>query len=202
MPVAASIYEWLVVPATVLHSVLGAWAPAMAAFFDNAMDHGDWRIPVALSLCVWLLLGFGVFRALRFVFHQVLFVWRTLAARLFSVRLTGRMRLEQWQAAWAERFPGATAGGDAPEVQLGDDAVAIMRLAAALTPGQTLSAPELATELGVTPKTVQRRLEQLATLQLLEPTSSSTDGFRDYRLSRPGEMYVELWREPQPVQPS
>ena len=190
----ASLYDWLVLPATTLHSVLALWVPPVAGFFDEALDYGDWRIPVALSVAIWILVGFAVGRAARFAFHHCLAALRELRSWLFRYQLPVRMHTDKWRTSLRQHLSAAGEDGESPEVRLDGEMLAIMEYAAALDASRTLAAPEIAEAFDATPRRIEKELKQLCALQLLERATSSTDGYREYRLSRPGAMYVDMLR--------
>ncbi|MEL7538247.1 MAG: hypothetical protein AAFM91_14465 [Pseudomonadota bacterium] len=189
---ADSIYPWLVLPATWLHSAFSALAPPLASIFDNALDHGDWRIPLVLSLLIWALVAFALGRGLRAIGRALRPKLRAAEGRLFRFRLSSQMRIGRWRERWAEWFPPTDVDNEAPEIRLDPEALQIMQFAAALPQGRSLAVTDLATLLDETPRAAEARLEVLARLLLVERTGSNTDGFRDYRLTRPGTMYAEL----------
>ena len=191
---AGMIYDWLVLPATTLHSVLSLWLPPVATFFDEALDYGDWRVPVVLSIAIWVLIGFALGRALRFVFHHCLAAVLDLRSWLFRYQLPVRMHTDKWRTSLQRHFASAGEDGESPEVRLDGDMLAIMEYAAALDASRTLAAPEIAEAFDATPRRIEKELKQLCALQLLERAASSSDGYREYRLSRPGAMYVDMLR--------
>lgn len=93
-------------------------------------------------------------------------------------------------------FPhrAGAAVADIPQVDFDDLDIAVLNAAAALSPGFTISAPELAERFRLRPAVVQRSLSKLCTNRMLEFVIGSTEGFDNYKLTQLGTAFMSTWQ--------
>ncbi len=188
------IYDWLTLPWSWMHSAAQWLAPSLAqTMIEVTVD--DWRLPIALSLLSWMLLGCALHRIVAYIRQWLQFVARGAADRTFRWRLKWRMQLAVWRERWPHLFPDTAIVADMAEVQLDEQSIEVMQYAARLGPGRPLSAAEMASDLELTPSQAQRRIYQLCKLQLLQGAAGRERNGTFYTLSTPGEMYVSLWQQ-------
>lgn len=86
-----------------------------------------------------------------------------------------------------------------PEIRLNTLDEAILRTAAAMGPGFTVSAPELAERIAVRPSQIQGSLDRLRRNKMLDPVIGSTEGFGNYRLTDSGTFIAAMWQPQEPA---
>ncbi|MGI9234871.1 MAG: hypothetical protein ACR2RD_14655 [Woeseiaceae bacterium] len=89
-------------------------------------------------------------------------------------------------------FPHGTSAeiAEIPQVDFDDLDIAVLDAAATLSPGFTISAPELAERFRIRPAVVQRSLSKLCTNRMLEFVIGSTEGFDNYKLTQLGNAFM------------
>lgn len=161
---------------------------------------GDDRSVVMLvitSLVAWSLIavaGLLLLKLLQDAARNVGARIRTLAYRISraAARLKTKVTLK-FRGFLPQR--ARRSADAAPMVEFDDLDLAVLRSAASRGPGFTTSAPELADQLTLRPKQVQRSLDKLNKNKMLEYVIGSTDGFDNYRLSQLGTAFMARWQQ-------
>ncbi len=189
----ASITPLLMAPGEFLVALFVRVTPAPAAWILGP-DAGAADIAAAvLSMLFWLAAGVSASMTARFVgeaLRAVLDVFRGGAhvvtsrfrrARIFLACQLFRLR------TWRTRAGLAVAG----EIELGPLEIEILRREGALAPGHVLTAQELGELLGVLPSRAELALRRLEQCEFVAHTFGSMDGYDGYRITAPGELYLQ-----------
>lgn len=175
-------------PGDYLLELAGSRAPALAAWLQiQPGDHGG-SLSAAVSLVAWLALILGI-RALRDFVRLAVRQLRTLLSTLrLAVQARWFMTTRAWQRFISRfrRTPGTVVEG----IDLNPLDAAILAIEAGLEPGFSLTAPDLAEQLGVRPAQAQRSLEKLRRYQLVTESFGTMDGFDGYQITQSGRFVV------------
>jgi len=149
-----------------------------------------------LSAVFWLLLliaGWRVFRLLQDILRNFDAAVRTIWYRLHQAvgSLKTRIVCKVRDALPQRRHIGIDASF---EIDFDDLDLAVLRSVAARGPGFALSAPELAEKFRLRPSQVQRSLDKLRRNRMLDSVMGSTDGYDNYRITKPGATFVAMWQ--------
>ena len=186
-----SIYEAFVLPGNYLLSKLATLVPALASDIGLAGDDRSVVLLVTLSLAVWVVLilfvrkVFGLYQNLARITNSTL---RTISFRVSLALANLKTRLVCGLKRLIPRRSRTV--GEISQVQIDDRDLDVLRSAAARGPGFTTSAPELAEQLPLRPAQIQRSLDRLCGIKMLEYAIGSTEGFDNYRLSPMGTAFV------------
>lgn len=189
------LYNALLMPGHYLLEKFAAYAPTLAATLEMAGDEPPLIVLIVVSLLAWLLLAFVVYKGVRLwqALIRVMSSWSRIVAHRISSIIAGFKT--QLVCKVRQLFPRRSHSSvDIPEVEFDDLDLAVLRSAAACGPGFTTSAPELADELTLRPGKIQRSLDKLSKIKMLDNVIGSTDGFDNYRLSSMGAAYVTKWQ--------
>jgi len=188
------IYDAFVLPGNYLLSKLAALVPGLASDIGLVGDDRSVVLLVALSLAAWVVLilivrkVFGLYRSLARIVNSTL---RTIWFRILLALANFKTRLVCGLKRLIPRRSRTV--GEISQVQIDDRDLDVLRSAAARGPGFTTSAPELAEQLPLRAAQIQRSLDRLCGIKMLEYAIGSTDGFDNYRLSPMGTAFVVHW---------
>ncbi len=167
-------------------SSLDIWEP----IFDLAGSMLSWPpAGIALFWFAFLLALWLLYRGVKTSVRVVSAFYYTSVHRL-QTRLSG---IKTWivcrfrTVAPHRRTTGLTEG---PILEFDENELAVLRLAAAMGPGQIVSAPDFAERLSMRPRQVQRHLDQLGHARIMENVVGSTGGFANYRLTDYGTAFL------------
>lgn len=150
-----------------------SWPPAGIALF--------WFV---LLVSIYLLYR-GVKSTLRVIASLYYTAVHRLRTRLANIKTWIVCRFRR--VAPHRSAAGVTQG---PTLEFDENDLAVLRLAAAKGPGQTVSAPDFAERLSMRPRQVQRHLDQLGHARIIESVVGSTKGFGNYRLTAYGSAFL------------
>jgi len=191
-----AVRDVLVAPGEFMLSWFVEIAPLTAANAGLTADFGTTMPAAILSAVFWLLLStaaWRVFRLLKDVLRNFDAAVRTIWYRLHQAvgSLKTRIVCKVRDALPQRRHTGIDATF---EIDFDDLDLAVLRSVAARGPGFALSAPELAEKFRLRPSQVQRSLDKLRRNRMLDSVMGSTDGYDNYRLTRPGATFVAMWQ--------
>jgi len=171
-------------------------APLTAANAGVTADFGTTMPAAVLSAVFWLLLliaAWRVFSLLQDILRNFDAAVRTIWYRLHQAvgSLKTRFVCKVRDALPQRRHAGIDASF---EIDFDDLDLAVLRSVAARGPGFALSAPELAEKFRLRPSQVQRSLDKLRRNRMLDSVMGSTDGYDNYRLTKPGATFVAMWQ--------
>jgi hypothetical protein len=173
----AATYEAFLWPGTFITTRLVELAPALAPKLGIDVDGAGLLLPAALSLLVWALLLYLVWRVIKsvglFIYYNLLRV-KTFIASTFQTH-KARAVVE-----------AATEALKKSEVVFDDLDVAVLTTSMELAPGVALSAPQLSKHLTKRPALIKRSLEKLKKYGLLAITSGDTEGYDNYQVTPSG----------------
>lgn len=190
-----ALWDWLpgamLVPGEFLASRLRAAAPAVAERFGLPPEAGDAEV-LGLSILAWCAALFVAWIAWRLMLGMLRAAWNgtvtaveRLARRVRIARNRAQSllaRVGEWRRALQSAYP--------EEIAIGDLELAILQVQAVLPPGYTVTAVDLAAELGVRPLEAQEALDELRKLELVEISFSTSDGYAGYLLTRTGQLFT------------
>jgi len=189
------IYNILLMPGHYLLGKFAEHAPALAGTLEMSGDEPPLVVLIVVSLLAWLLLAFIVYKGVRLwqTLIRVMSSWSRIVTHRISSVIAGFKT--QLVCKFRQLFPRRShSRADMPEVEFDDLDLAVLRSAAACGPGFTTSAPELAGQLTLRPGQIQRSLDKLSKIKMLDNVIGSTDGFDNYRLSSMGAAYMTKWQ--------
>ena len=193
--VGNTIYDVFVLPGDFVLSQFAAQAPVVAAklgFVGN--DQSD-ILPVVVSLLIWFLLAVVVTKIVRLWQNIVRIVNAIIRTISFRISLATRNLKTGLMCRLRRLIPRRSIRADAvPEVEFDDLDLAVLRSAAERGPGFATSAPELADQLMLRPRKIQRSLDKLRNNKMLDYAIGSTGGFDNYRLSQTGAAIMAMWQ--------
>ncbi len=191
-----AIYDTFVLPGEYVLAQFAAHAPVVASSLGIGGDDNSVILPAVLSLLLWFLLAAVVWKFLR--------IWQNVARIVAATIRTNSFRVSQaihgvktmLVCKIRQLFPrqGTNSTNTISEVEFDDLDMAVLRAAATLGPDFATSAPELADRMTMRPAQVQRSLDKLSKMKMLDFVIGSTDGFDNYRLTQSGAAFVTLWQ--------
>lgn len=189
-----AIYDAFVSPGDFVLSWLTAHAPSLATRLGVEGDDSSALLQAVVSLLLWILLALVMWMLVRLgqnLARTVSAIFRTLTYRISeSIRsLKTRLVCKIRQLVPRRRSLNTE---PVPELEFDDLDLAVLRNAAALGPGFTVSAPELAERLTLRPAQIQRSLDRLRSTKMLDYVIGSTDGFDNYRLTDYGSAFMAM----------
>lgn len=192
--IADELYEIFVLPGEYLVSQFAAQAPLIAAELGIVGNEWSVLLPVVLSLLLWILLVFGVWRFLRFCRAVARAINAAIRSVFFRIAQSARSLKTRLVCGLRRLLPRQRSidPDPAPVLEFNDLDLAVLRVAIALGPGFAISAPELAEQLTKRPAQVQRSLDKLSSTKMLDYVIGSTEGFDNYRLTRAGSAFMEM----------
>jgi DNA-binding MarR family transcriptional regulator len=152
--------------------------------------HGE-TYAVVFSVAVWLCLGLAVTVGLRSAYRALTGYFRRARRGAASLaRLPRSLRVQL--AAPVETIRRRRAAGRcySEEFSISKLQMAVMIVQRKLPPGHVATAVDIAGELGVRPGPVERALETLRKLHLVQVAFATSDGYPGYSLTRPGEIFL------------
>lgn len=188
-----SITSLLLAPGEFLVALLARVTPAPTASILG-LDAGAADIAAAvLSILFWLAAGITASRTASFLGDTLraalgmlrsgtdMITVRVRRARIFLACQLFRLR------SWRSRAGLAVAR----EIELGPLEIEVLRRQGALAPGHVLTAQELGELLGVLPSRAELALRRLEQCEFVAHTFGSMDGYDGYRITPPGELYLQ-----------
>lgn len=181
-----SIYTAFVMPGDVVLSMIGVIS-----------DDRSLVMLVITSLVAWSLIAVAGLLLLKLIQDAA----RNVGARIRTLMYRISRAAARLKTKVILKFRGflphrkRRSADAAPMVEFDDLDLAVLRSAASRGPGFTTSAPELADQLTLRPKQVQRSLDKLSKNKMLEYVIGSTDGFDNYRLSQLGTAFMAQWQQ-------
>jgi hypothetical protein len=179
-----AIYDAFLWPGTFITTRLVELAPALATKLGIDVDGAGLLLPAALSLLVWALLFYLVWKVIKSVGLYI--YYNFLRVRTFIVSTFQRRKARAVVEA-------ATDALKKSEVVFDDVDVAVLNTSKELAPGLALSAPQLSSHLTQRPALIKRSLEKLKKYGLLAITSGDTDGHDNYQLTPSGAALMSMW---------
>jgi hypothetical protein len=177
-----AMYDLFLLPGTFVLSQLGVHAPELALKLGIGVEGSGVLLPFIVSVVVWSLLGFLVWKALAVVCSRIFY-----GARRFKTILVGNS-----QKLNRERLLSRPVS--IPDVDLDELDLAVLNTGMTLPPGLALTAAELSGQLTKRPAQVQRSLDKLRKYGLVDDTIGTTDGFDNYHLTRSGAYLLTMWQ--------
>lgn len=181
---AVATYEAFLWPGTFITTRLAELAPTLATKLGIDVDGTGVLLTAALSLLVWALLFYLVWRVIKsvglYIYYNVLWI-KTFIVSTFR-RNKARAVVE-----------AATEALKKSEVVFDDVDVAVLNTGVALAPGLALSAPQLSDHLTKRPALIKRSLEKLKKYGLLAIASGDTEGHDNYQLTPSGAALMSMW---------
>ena len=173
-------------PGKYMVAVVSKHVPALAA--EPAL--ADAYVIVCAAVA-WLSLLLAVLMFLRFTFRQLVAFYYTARRGVSSLARFPRMLRVQVSAPLATMRQRRAAGKCfSEEFSISRLQMAVMIAQRRLPPGHVATAVEIAGELGVRPGPVEKALEELRKLHLVQVAFASSDGYPGYSLTRPGEILL------------
>ena len=174
-----AIYEAFLLPGNFIVTQFAELAPGLA--LKLGIDSAEAALPAALSLAIWLLSCYLLWRVARsaclFVYYNFLQVRTYL---LCKVKVRGVKRV-------------ASNALKKSEIVFDDLDVAILNTGMALAPGRSLSAPDICKHLTKRAAVVQRSLEKLRNYGLLAKAGGSVGGYDSFLLTPSGAALMAMW---------
>jgi len=190
------MYDIFMLPGDFLLSQLALRLPALALTLGVRDVDGSLFLPAVISLLSWLLMGIVVWAIGRLLRNLARIM--TAAVRTVSFRVSlAAGNFKTWVVCKIRQLIPQRRSGiadSAPEVELDDLDIAVLRSAAACGPGFATSAPELAEQLMMRPAQIQSRLDKLRKNNMLDAIIGSTEGFDNYRVSKSGAIFITMWQ--------
>ena len=193
---AVFIWRWLE------HMFLLPGEYTVAALVDLARElTGDTRLDLAgyeetcavvFSIIVWLavvLLMRSIFRIIGRAASDAWYsamraaTWLSRLPRIALLKMTAPVR------ALRRRRP-ASGTSYSEEFRINTLQMAVMNAQRTLAPGHVATAVDIAGDLGIRPGPVERALEELRKLHLVQVAFGTADGYTGYSLTRPGELFL------------
>ncbi len=191
-----AIYDTFVLPGEYVLAQFAAHAPVVASSLGIGGDDNSVILPAVLSLLLWFLLAAVVWKFLRIWQNVARIVAATIRTNSFRVSQAIRGVKTMLVCKIRQLFPrqGTNSINTISEVEFDDLDMAVLRAAAMLGPDFATSAPELSDRMTMCPAQVQRSLDKLSKMKMLDFVFGSTDGFDNYRLTQAGAAFVTLWQ--------
>ena len=146
---------------------------------------------IVCSAVAWLSLLLVVLTFLRFTLRQLVAGYYTARRGASSLARFPRMLRVQVAAPLATMRQRRAAGKCfSEEFSISRLQMAVMIAQRRLPPGHVATAAEIAGELRVRPGPVEKALEELRKLHLVQVAFASSDGYPGYSLTRPGEIFL------------
>jgi hypothetical protein len=191
-----TMYDVFMLPGDFLLSQLMLHLPTLALTLGVQDADSSFILLAAVSLLSWFLMGIVVGVVARFLQNLARIIGATARIASFRVSLAAR-NFRTWMICKIRQLIPRRRSGvadSAPEVELDDLDMAVLRSTAACGPGFATSAPELAEQLLMRPAQIQRRLEKLSNNKMLDTVIGSTEGFDNYRVSKSGAIFISMWQ--------
>ena len=175
-------------------------APATSEKLGIVGDAAATNSVVVLSILFWTCSVLAIWlthRLMRNIVRISVSTYSTVAFRfaelVYSIKTSITCRLKMFR-----RHTVTSASDPTGQLEMDDLDMAVLRCAAAAGPGFSISAPELAEQLTLRPRKIQKCLEKLSQNKILSTVIGSTDGYSNYCLSDYGAAFSRMLTARQP----
>ena len=192
----ARLWQWIqhvfLAPGDYVLTSLKTQAPVLLDSSGLNTDEYALVYAAVLSAGMWLaavVMVKAVYRIIRDLLESLVYSLRNLAKAVAHRSRMARWRLRTPIRKLQQRFR-TTKSVHLEEFDIDDLQLAILRMQSKLPPGHAITALDIANEFGVGQTRAQQALDTLRKLHLVEVAFGTTDGFPNYSLTRPGEVFA------------
>lgn len=146
---------------------------------------------LVFSVVVWLCASLAVLMGLRSAYRVLVRHYRMARRGAASLaRIPHSLGVQLAAPVETMRRRRAAARCHSEEFSISKLQMAVMVVQRKLPPGHVATAVDIAGELGLRPGPVERALETLRKLHLVQVAFATSDGYPGYSLTRPGEIFL------------